>query len=161
MNANVEYLKNELGSYKIMKYRLDNNLSTVDNQISYCQRKIRDIDIRLSAGNAKGIDYTYVPGNRMNEPLLAMLAEQEEYQLRLNELLTIKDQELKGYLSRIKYVDQCLSRLNDQWKIDFVKEHYIEGVSIDSLKCKSYSRSSLYDNRDKILLEMLSSDFVR
>ena len=160
MNPNVEYLKNELRNYNIIKYRYDNHISTVDNQIAYCKRRIKDIDTRLNAGNAKGIDYAYVPGNRIEEPLLVMLAEQEEYQNRLDELLVIKNQEIESYLHRIKYIDRCLYNLNEKWKLEFVMEHYINGKNIDDLNV-GYSKSVLYENRGKILLEMLTPEKFR
>lgn len=153
----AEYLKNELRSYKTLKKWVESNHSIYDDQIKFCDRKIAEYDVILSGGNAKGIDFSYIPTTAVSEPILCWLAEQEKYQQRKQELLEIRSLEVNGFKARVKYIEECLDRLDD-WEREFVIGHYCNGKSVDSLLCDApKSRSGLYydKNKNHLILKML------
>ena len=152
----AEYLKNELRNYNLMKKFIEDDIKNIDKYIEYYQRKIADCDVRLNAGNAKGIEYGYVPTTAVKEPVLSILAEQENYIKRRNELIAMKEQDIYGFRARVKYIDECFDRLDDEWEREFIKRYYCNNESISSiLNDFPRSRSSLYDDREKIIMKML------
>ena len=108
----IEYLKNELRSYKEIKSRIENDESFFDNKIRFYENKLKDIANELAAGNAKGIDYGYVPTTAVREPLLQLLATEEKLKANLDYFVNMKESELKGFRIRIEYMDNLLAKLN-------------------------------------------------
>lgn len=156
MDEQIEYLKNELRSYNTMKKWIDNDSYIFHNRIKYYEKKIKEIDIELNAGNAKGIDYNYVPSTGVREPLLQLLAEQEKYINRRDELIRLMKEDSYGIKARVEFIDRCLDSLDEDWKRIFVIEYYCNRKSIDKLiGYIPRSRSSLNYDKENILREML------
>lgn len=155
MNEKAEYLKNELRSYNMMKRFIEKDYCIFDDQIQFCEKKIREIDIELSSGNSKGIDYDYVPTSAVREPLLVMLAEQEKYIKRRDELIELKQKDIYAFKERIKYIEDCLNKLEEEWQRRFIKDIYCDGKTIDDiLGIYPYERSRLYELKDIFLNKM-------
>ena len=152
----IEYLKNELRSYNMMKKWIQNDSYVFDNRIAFYERKIKEIDIQLSSGNAKGIDYKYIPTSAVHEPLLTLLAEQEKYIKRCNELIELKRKDIYGFKARINYIEDCLNKLDDEWQRKFIIEYYCNDKGIDDLiYIVNRSRSQLFYDKDNLLLKMI------
>ena len=155
-NDKIEYLKNELKSYNFMKKWLENDSYVFDDRIAYYERKIKDIDVQLSAGNAKGIDYDYIPTSAVHEPLLTLLAEQEKYIQRHDELVGLKDKGIYGFKARVYYIEECLNKLDEEWERTFITEYYCNDKGIDDLiYIVNRSRSQLFYDKDNLLLKMI------
>lgn len=154
----IEYLKNELKNYNFMKKWLENDSYIFDDRIAFYEEKIHEIDIELSSGNAKGIDYDYIPTSSVHEPLLTLLADQEEYIKRRDELVSLKIKDIYGFKARVEYIEECLNRLDEEWKKEFVKDIYCYGKSIDELTgYYPYTRATLYRYKDEFILKMAES----
>lgn len=154
-NDKIEYLKNELKNYNYMKQWLKDDSYVFDDRIAYYERKIHDIDIELSSGNAKGIDYGYIPTSAVQEPLLALLSEQEEYIKRRNELIDLKNKDIYGFKARVEYIEECLNKLDEEWQRNFVKDIYCCGKSVDEvMNSYPFARATLYRFKDEFILEM-------
>lgn len=152
----AEYLKNELKNYNKMKKWLEDDSNRFDMYIEFYNIKIAEYDALLNAGNAKGIDYDYIPTTAVNEPVLSMLAEQEKLIKRRDELIAIKEQDIYGFKARVKYIEECFDRLDDDWEREFIKKYYCNDEKISKiLNDFPRSRSSLYDDREKIIMKML------
>lgn len=152
----ANYLKNELRSYNILKKWIENDSYIFDDRIAYYNKKIEEIDTELSAGNAKGIDYDYVTTTAVNEPLLTLLAEQEKYIKRRDELLELKSSDTYGFKARIKYVDDCLDKLEEKWQKDFIVDVYCNDKEIYEIEKKyNYSRAHLFRMRDILIAELI------
>lgn len=153
----IEYLKNELRSYKEIKRRVENDESYFDSRIRFYENKLKDIANELAAGNAKGIDYGYVPTTAVREPLLQLLATEEKLKANLDYFINMKEAELKGFRIRIEYMDNMLAKLED-WEKEFVEAYYINHVRIDKLEAKlGRSRSRLFEDKEKVIRKMLLS----
>ena len=153
----IEYLKNELRSYKEIKRKLADDESYYDSRIRFYENKLKDIENELAAGNAKGIDYGYVPTTAVREPLLQLLATEEKLKANLDYFVNMKEAELKGFRIRIEYMDNLLAKLED-WEKEFVEAYYINHVRIDKLEAKlGRSRSRLFDDKEKVIRKMLLS----
>lgn len=153
----IEYLKNELRSYKEIKRKLANDESYFDSRIRFYENKLKDIANELAAGNAKGIDYGYVPTTAVREPLLQLLATEEKLKANLDYFVNMKEAELKGFRIRIEYMDNMLEKLED-WEKEFVEAYYINHVRIDKLEAKlGRSRSRLFEDKEKVIRKMLLS----
>ena len=87
----IEYLKNELRSYNEIKRRVENDESYFDNRIRFYDNKLKDVANELAAGNAKGIDYGYVPTTAVREPLLQLLATEEKLKANLDYFVNMKE----------------------------------------------------------------------
>lgn len=152
----TNYFKNELRSYKTLKKWLKNDAYIFDNRISYYERKIAEIDIQLSAGNAKGIDYDYIPTSAVNEPLLTLLAEQEKYIKRRNELIAMKKEDVYGFKARVKYIEDCLNKLDEKWKRDFLIDYYSNGISTEELEHKYPCEArTLRRYKDELIIKII------
>lgn len=148
----AEYLKNELRSYNMMRKWIDNDSYVFDDRIAYYEQKIKEIDIQLSAGNAKGIDYDYIPTSAVSEPLLSLLAEQEKYTNRRDELIGLKQQDIYGFKARVKYIEECLDKLDEKWKRNFIIDIYCDGKNVDDIVDNySYERRQLYRYKDELI----------
>lgn len=153
----IEYLKNELRSYKEIKRKLADDESYYDSRIRFYENKLKDIANELAAGNAKGIDYGYVPTTAVREPLLQLLATEEKLKANLDYFVNMKEAELKGFRIRIEYMDNLLAKLED-WEKEFVEAYYINHVRIDKLEAKlGRSRSRLFEDKEKVIRKMLLS----
>ncbi len=150
-NYEAEYLKNELRSYNTIKKWLEEDSYVFAERIRFYENKIHEIDVELSSGNAKGIDYDYIPTSAVNEPLLALLAEQEECTKRYNELINLKEQDVYGFKARINYIEECLSKLDEKWQRDFIIGYYCDGEEITEL-LSIIPRSEAQLHRDKEIL---------
>lgn len=156
MNEKAEYLKNELRNYNTMKKWIEKDEYIFDDRIAWYNKKIKEIDTMLSAGNAKGIDYGYTPTTGVNEPLLTLLAEQEEYIKRRDELVDLKQEDVYGFKARVKYVEECLNKLDEEWQKTLIEEHYCKGKDISELLgLIPRSRSQLFDDRENLILKMI------
>lgn len=156
INKKAEYLKNELRSYNSMKEWIENDSYVFDDRISYYDKKIKEIDIELSAGNAKGIEYGYTPTTGVKEPLLTLLAEQEKYIKRRDELVDLKQEDVYGFKERVKFVEDCLNKLDEAWKRSFVIDIYCNGKTVDEIeKIYNYSRAQLFRFKDMFIYLMV------
>lgn len=153
----IEYLKNELRSYKEIKRRYEECESSFDSRIDFYQRKLKEVADELNAGNGKGIDYSYIPTTAVREPILQLLEKEEKLKANLDFFIEKKEAELKGFKIRLEYMDKCLSKL-DGWEREFVEEYYINHVRIDKLEAKlGRSRSRLFEDKEKVIKKMLLS----
>lgn len=151
----IEYLKNELRSYKEIKRRVENDESYFDSRIRFYENKLKDIANELAAGNAKGIDYGYVPTTAVREPLLQLLATEEKLKANLDYFVNMKESELKGFRIRIEYMDNLLAKLDDSER-EFITEYYINHVRIDKLEITlSRSRGQLFRDKENLIKKML------
>ena len=151
----IEYLKNELRSYKEIKSRIENDESFFDNKIRFYENKLKDIANELAAGNAKGIDYGYVPTTAVREPLLQLLATEEKLKANLDYFVNMKESELKGFRIRIEYMDNLLAKLDDSER-EFITEYYINHVRIDKLEITlNRSRGQLFRDKENLIKKML------
>lgn len=151
----IEYLKNELRSYNEIKSRIENDESFFDNQIRFYENKLKDIANELAAGNAKGIDYGYVPTTAVREPLLQLLATEEKLKANLDYFVNMKESELKGFRIRIEYMDNLLAKLDDSER-EFITEYYINHVRIDKLEITlNRSRGQLFRDKENLIKKML------
>ena len=151
----IEYLKNELRSYNEIKRRVENNESYFDNRIRFYDNKLKDIANELAAGNAKGIDYGYVPTTAVREPLLQLLATEEKLKANLDYFVNMKESELKGFRIRIEYMDNLLAKLEDSER-EFITEYYINHVRIDKLEITlNRSRGQLFRDKENLIKKML------
>lgn len=151
----IEYLKNELRSYNEIKSRIENDESFFDNKIRFYENKLKDIANELAAGNAKGIDYGYVPTTAVREPLLQLLATEEKLKANLDYFVNMKESELKGFRIRIEYMDNLLAKLDDSER-EFITEYYINHVRIDKLEIKlNRSRGQLFRDKENLIKKML------
>ena len=152
----AEYLKNELRNYKTLKKWIESNSSIYDDQIKFCDRKIAEYDVILSSGNAKGIDFSYIPTTAVSEPILCWLAEQEKYQQRKQELLKLRSLEVNGFKARVKYIEECLDKLDEDWKRDFLIEYYSSDRKTDELEkyCPCDART-LRRYKDEFILKII------
>lgn len=151
----IEYLKNELRSYKEIKRKLANDESFFDNKIRFYENKLKDIANELAAGNAKGIDYGYVPTTAVREPLLQLLATEEKLKANLDYFVNMKESELKGFRIRIEYMDNLLAKLDDSER-EFITEYYINHVRIDKLEITlNRSRGQLFRDKENLIKKML------
>ena len=151
----IEYLKNELRSYKEIKRKLANDESYFDSRIRFYENKLKDIANELAAGNAKGIDYGYVPTTAVREPLLQLLATEEKLKANLDYFVNMKESELKGFRIRIEYMDNLLAKLDDSER-EFITEYYINHVRIDKLEIKlNRSRGQLFRDKENLIKKML------
>ncbi len=152
----IEYLKNELKNYNFMKKWIENDSYIFDDRIDYYKRKIKDIDVQLNAGNAKGIDYNYIQTSSVHEPLLTLLAEQEKYIKRYNELIELKKKDVYGFKARVKYIEERLSKLDEDWKRNFIMDVYCYSKNIDEISYKyPYERRQLYRYKEDLIYIML------
>ena len=151
----IEYLKNELRSYKEIKSRIENDESFFDNKIRFYENKLKDIANELAAGNAKGIDYGYVPTTAVREPLLQLLATEEKLKANLDYFVNMKESELKGFRIRIEYMDNLLAKL-DESEREFITEYYINHVRIYKLEITlNRSRGQLFRDKENLIKKML------
>lgn len=151
----IEYLKNELRSYNEIKRRVENDESYFDSRIRFYENKLKDVANELAAGNAKGIDYGYVPTTAVREPLLQLLATEEKLKANLDYFVNMKESELKGFRIRIEYMDNLLAKLNLKERA-FIVDYYIEHIRIDKLEGKyGYSRSRLFQDKENLIKKML------
>lgn len=151
----IEYLKNELRSYKEIKRKLANDESYYDSRIRFYENKLKDIANELAAGNAKGIDYGYVPTTAVREPLLQLLATEEKLKANLDYFVNMKESELKGFRIRIEYMDNLLAKLEDSER-EFITEYYINHVRIDKLEITlNRSRGQLFRDKENLIKKML------
>lgn len=152
----VNYLKNELRSYNTLKKWIKNDSYIFDDRIAYYNKKIKEIDTELSAGNAKGIDYDYITTTAVCEPLLTLLAEQEKYIKRRDELVVLKEKDVYGFKARVRYVEECLDKLDEKWQRDFILDVYCNGKSIDEIEIGyNYSNRNLYYIKNKLIHIMI------
>ena len=107
----IEYLKNELRSYNEIKRRVENDESYYDSRIRFYENKLKDVANELAAGNAKGIDYGYVPTTAVREPLLQLLATEEKLKANLDYFVNMKESEMKGLRIRVEYIDNLLAKV--------------------------------------------------
>lgn len=151
----IEYLKNELRSYNEIKRRVENDESYYDSRIRFYDNKLKDIANELAAGNAKGIDYGYVPTTAVREPLLQLLATEEKLKANLDYFVNMKESELKGFRIRIEYMDNLLAKLEDSER-EFITEYYINHVRIDKLEITlNRSRGQLFRDKENLIKKML------
>lgn len=151
----IEYLKNELRSYNEIKRRVENNESYYDSRIRFYENKLKDIANELAAGNAKGIDYGYVPTTAVREPLLQLLATEEKLKANLDYFVNMKESELKGFRIRIEYMENLLAKLDDSER-EFITEYYINHVRIDKLEIAlNRSRGQLFRDKENLIKKML------
>lgn len=151
----IEYLKNELRSYNEIKRRVENDESYYDSRIRFYENKLKDVANELAAGNAKGIDYGYVPTTAVREPLLQLLATEEKLKANLDYFINMKESELKGFRIRIEYMDNLLAKLDDSER-EFITEYYINHVRIDKLEITlNRSRGQLFRDKENLIKKML------
>ena len=151
----IEYLKNELRSYKEIKRKLANDESYFDSRITFYQRKLKEVADELNAGNGKGIDYSYIPTTAVREPILQLLEKEEKLKANMDYFINMKEAELKGFRIRIEYMDNMLAKLNDSER-EFIQQYYIEHVSIQRLEKKlNRSRSQMFEDKEKLIVKML------
>lgn len=151
----IEYLKNELRSYNEIKRRVENDESYYDSRIRFYENKLKDVANELAAGNAKGIDYGYVPTTAVREPLLQLLATEEKLKANLDYFVNMKESELKGFRIRIEYMDNLLAKLDDSEQ-EFITEYYINHVRIDKLEITlNRSRGQLFRDKENLIKKML------
>lgn len=151
----IEYLKNELRSYNEIKRRVENDESCYDSRIRFYENKLKDVANELAAGNAKGIDYGYVPTTAVREPLLQLLATEEKLKANLDYFVNMKEAEIKGFRIRIEYMDNMLAKLDDSER-EFITEYYINHVRIDKLEITlNRSRGQLFRDKENLIKKML------
>lgn len=151
----IEYLKNELRSYNEIKRRVENDESYYDSRIRFYENKLKDVANELASGNAKGIDYGYVPTTAVREPLLQLLATEEKLKANLDYFVNMKESELKGFRIRIEYMDNLLAKLDDSER-EFITEYYINHVRIDKLEITlNRSRGQLFRDKENLIKKML------
>ena len=151
----IEYLKNELRSYNEIKRRVENDESCYDSRIRFYENKLKDVANELAAGNAKGIDYGYVPTTAVRERLLQPLATEEKLKANLAYFVNMKESELKGFRIRIEYMDNLLAKLEDSER-EFITEYYINHVRIDKLEITlNRSRGQLFRDKENLIKKML------
>lgn len=151
----IEYLKNELRSYKEIKRKLANDESYFDSKITFYQRKLKEVADELNAGNGKGIDYSYIPTTAVREPILQLLEKEEKLKANMDYFINMKEAELKGFRIRIEYMDNLLAKLDDSER-EFIQQYYIEHVSIQRLEKKlNRSRSQMFEDKEKLIVKML------
>ncbi|WP_050636173.1 hypothetical protein [Candidatus Stoquefichus sp. SB1] len=156
INKKAEYLKNELRSYNSMKEWIEKDEYVFDDRIAWYDKKIKEIDIQLNAGNAKSIEYGYTPTTGVKEPLLTLLAEQEKHIKRRDELVDLKQKDIYGFKARVKFVEDCLNKLDEAWQKTLIEEHYCNNKCIDDLiDLVPRSRSQLYDDRESLILKII------
>lgn len=156
VNEKAEYLKNELRSYNTIKKWIENDSYVFDDRIAFYDRKIKEIDTMLSAGNAKGIEYGYTPTTGVKEPLLTLLGEQEEYIKRRDELVDLKKEDVYGFKARVKFIEDCLDKLEEAWKRNFIIDVYCNDKIISEIEDKyPYEKRQLYRFKDE-LIEFIS-----
>lgn len=156
VNEKAEYLKNELRSYNSMKKWIEKDEYVFDDRIAFYDRKIKEIDTMLSAGNAKGIEYGYIPTTGVKEPLLTLLGEQEEYIKRRDELVDLKKEDVYGFKARVKFIDDCLDKLDEAWKRSFIIDIYCNGKTVDEIeKIYNYSRAQLFRFKDMFICSIV------
>lgn len=156
VNEKAEYLKNELCSYNSMKKWIENDSYVFDDRIAYYEKKIKEIDIQLSAGNAKGIEYGYTPTTGVKEPLLTLLAVQEKYIKRRDELVNLKKEDAYGFKARVKFVEDCLDKLDNAWEKTFIKSYYCNNVDISKLlSIIPRSEAQLHRDKDELILKII------
>lgn len=152
----IEYLKNELRSYNEIKRKLANDESYFDNRIRFYENKLKDVANELAAGNAKGIEYGYVPTTAVREPILQLLEKEEKLKANLDFFINKKEAELKGFRIRLEYMDDLLAKLDEKER-SFIIDYYIEHVKIDKLEGKyNYSRSRLFQDKENLIKKMLN-----
>lgn len=152
----IEYLKNELRSYNEIKRKLANDESYFDNRIRFYENKLKDVANELAAGNAKGIEYGYVPTTAVREPILQLLEKEEKLKANLDFFINKKEAELKGFRIRLEYMDDLLAKL-DGWERKFIIEFYINHVRIDKLEEQLHrSKTALYEDKDRLIKKMLN-----
>lgn len=157
VNKKAEYLKNELRSYNSMKEWIENDSYVFDDRIAYYDKKIKEIDEQLSAGNAKGIEYGYTPTTGVKEPLLTLLAEQEKYIKRRDELVNLKKEDAYGFKARVKFVEDCLDKLDNAWEKTFIKSYYCNNVDISKLlSIIPRSEAQLHRDKDELILKIIT-----
>ena len=151
----IEYLKNELRSYNEIKRRVENDESCYDSRIRFYENKLKDVANELAAGNAKGIDYGYVPTTAVRVPLLQLLPTEEKLKANLDYFVNMKESELKGFRIRIEYMDNLLAKLEDSER-EFITEYYINHVRIDKLEITlNRSRGQLFRDKENLIKKML------
>lgn len=151
----MEYLKNELRSYKEIKRRCDEGESFFNGRIAFYQRKLKEVADELNAGNGKGIDYSYVPTTAVREPILQLLEKEEKLKANLDFFINQKEAELKGFRIRLEYMDNLLAKLED-WEKEFVEDYYINHVRIDKLEVTlKRSRGQLFRDKENLIKKML------
>lgn len=156
VNKKAEYLKNELRNYNSMKEWIENDSYVFDDRIAYYDKKIKEIDEQLSAGNAKGIEYVYTPTTGVKEPLLTLLAEQEKYIKRRDELVNLKKEDAYGFKARVKYVEECLDKLDEAWQKTFIKSYYCDNLEISKLlSIIPRSETQLYRDKDELIAKII------
>lgn len=151
----MEYLKNELRSYREIKRRYEECESFFDSRIDFYQRKLNEVAAELNAGNGKGIDYSYVPTTAVREPILQLLEKEEKLKANMDYFINMKEAELKGFRIRIEYMDNMLTKLDDSER-EFITEYYINHVRIDKLEIKlNRSRGQLFRDKENLIKKML------
>lgn len=151
----MEYLKNELRSYREIKRRYEECESFFDSRIDFYQRKLKEVADELNAGNGKGIDYSYVPTTAVREPILKLLEKEEKLKANMDYFINMKEAELKGFRIRIEYMDNMLTKLDDSER-EFITEYYINHVRIDKLEIKlNRSRGQLFRDKENLIKKML------
>lgn len=151
----IEYLKNELRSYKEIKRRYEECESFFDSRIDFYQRKLKEVADELNAGNGKGIDYSYVPTTAVREPILQLLEKEEKLKANMDYFINQKEAELKGFRIRLEYMDNLLAKL-DGWEKEFVEAYYINHVRIDKLEVTlNRSRGQLFRDKENLIKKML------
>lgn len=152
----IEYLKNELRSYREIKRRYEECESFFDSRIDFYQRKLKEVAAELNAGNGKGIDYSYVPTTAVREPILQLLEKEEKLKANMDYFINMKEAELKGFRIRLEYIDNLLAKL-DGWERKFIVEFYINHVRIDKLEEQLHrSKTALYEDKDRLIKKMLN-----
>ena len=151
----MEYLKNELRSYREIKRRYEECESFFDSRIDFYQRKLNEVAAELNAGNGKGIDYSYVPTTAVREPILQLLEKEEKLKANMDYFINMKEAELKGFRIRIEYMDNLLAKLDDSER-EFITEYYINHVRIDKLEITlNRSRGQLFRDKENLIKKML------
>lgn len=156
VNEKAKYLKNELRSYNSMKKWIEKDEYVFDDRIAFYDRKIKEIDTMLSAGNAKGIKYGYTPTTGVKEPLLTLLGEQEEYIKRRDELVDLKKEDVYGFKARVKFIDDCLDKLDEAWQKTLIKSYYCNNIEISKmLSIIPRSEAQLHRDKEDLISKML------
>jgi len=158
-NEKIEYLKNELKNYNFIKKWLENDSYIFADRIAFYEEKIHEIDIELNYGNVKSIDHDCIPTSAVHEPLLTLLADQEEYIKRRDELVDLKDRDIYGFKARVKYIEECLNKLDEEWQRTFIIEYYCNNKGINELVDKvNKSQAQLYRDKELLINKMLKDD---
>lgn len=158
MEKECEYLKNELRNYLHIKNMIDKKMSIYDNRIKRCKQRIKEIDIELSSGDAKGIAYNHIPSSCSNNKILELIYNQDEYIKKVKEYEGLMLEENDSYTYRIRYIEECFDKLTEYWEIAFVTEYYCKGIAIENIKHEHihYSSQHLYRCKDSLIEKMLS-----